>query len=48
MKWQGYDEKAADRVNKVVAKVVGSRAFYTIVALASLAMVLAASFKWRG
>ncbi len=48
MKWQGYNEKAAERVTDAITKVFGTRSFYTIVTLAALAAVLAATVKWTG
>lgn len=48
MKWEGYNDKAAERVTNAITKVFGSRSLYTIVTLASLAMVLVASVKWSG
>lgn len=48
MKWQGYNNKAAEKVNGLVAKVVSNRTGYILVTLAALIVVAAASNKWGG
>ncbi|MFW6388106.1 MAG: hypothetical protein ACOC0B_02415 [bacterium] len=48
MKWEGYNDKAAERVTNAITKVFGSRSLYTIVTLAALATLLVASVKWSG
>ncbi len=48
MKWEGYNDKAAERVTKSITKVFGPRILYTLVTIATIAMVLVASNKWTG
>ena len=48
MKWQGYNEKASDRVNKFVVKVQNSRSILVMAAVTALIVVATAGSKWGG
>jgi len=48
MKFEGYNEQAAERVNKLMSKVITSRAFFLMLALASLILVAGANNKFTG
>ncbi|TVQ22766.1 MAG: hypothetical protein EA383_15120 [Spirochaetaceae bacterium] len=48
MKWEGYNDKAAERVTNSITKVFGPRILYTLVTIATIAMVLVANNKWTG
>ncbi len=48
MKWEGYSDKATEQVTKTAVRVFGPRILYTLVTLASIAMVLVATSKWTG
>lgn len=48
MKWEGYTNKAAERVTDKITKKFGPRFLYTLVTIASIAMVLVANNKWTG
>ena len=46
MKFGGYNEKAAERVNQFVAKLVGYRSLFVLLALASLVLAAGADNKF--
>jgi len=48
MKWGKHNVKAEQRVNTVFSKFVGSRVFFVLVALASLALISGANSKFSG
>tara|TARA_B100000614_G_scaffold8871_2_gene8045 strand:- start:155 stop:301 length:147 start_codon:yes stop_codon:yes gene_type:complete len=48
MKWEGYNDKAADRMNDVLAKVFKGRSLLVLTALTALVVTAAASWKWGG
>ncbi|MFP4508585.1 MAG: hypothetical protein ACOC4I_04810 [Spirochaetota bacterium] len=48
MKWTGYADKAAERVTDGITRKFGPRFLFTLITIASIAMVLVASNKWTG
>ncbi|MFA7566362.1 MAG: hypothetical protein WCY01_04995 [Alkalispirochaeta sp.] len=48
MKWQGYNEKAADRVNKLFIKAQTSRSILVMIAVTALVVIATSSSKWGG
>ncbi|MEX2444692.1 MAG: hypothetical protein WD492_13880 [Alkalispirochaeta sp.] len=48
MKWQGYNEKAADRVNDAIARVFKGRSIVVLTGLVAVIVTAAASMKWGG
>ncbi len=48
MKWQGYNEKAAERMNGFVVRIINSRSILVLIALAAMVVVAAATNKWGG
>jgi hypothetical protein len=48
MKWQGHNEKAADRVTDFVVKVFKGRSILVLTALTAVIVTAAASHKWGG
>jgi hypothetical protein len=48
MKWQGYSEKAVDRVNKLWISVTNNRKLMVIAVVAIAIIALTSSFKWTG
>lgn len=48
MKWQGYNEKVADRVNGVVFKMLHNRSVFMLISLAAVILVAVAGEKWGG
>ena len=46
MKFGGYNEKAAERVNAFFAKLVGHRVLFVLLALASLVLAAGADHKF--
>ena len=46
MKWGTHNEKAEQRVNAVFAKLIGSRAFFVLLTLASLILATGAHNKF--
>lgn len=48
MKWQGNNEKAAQRVNGLIIRVMNNRSLLVLAALAAVIVAATASFKWGG
>lgn len=48
MKWGTHNEKAEQRVNAVFVKLIGNRAFYVLLAMASLILAAGAHNKFGG
>lgn len=47
MKFGGYNEKAAERVNRVFSKLITAKFFLMLLALASLVIATGADSKFR-
>ena len=48
MKWEGHNNHAGEKLNKVFGKLFGKKGFYYLMMIASLGLVLGASWKWHG
>jgi len=48
MKWEGYNPKASEKVNKLFGKVIGKRGIYYLLMIAALGLLLGAGAKWHG
>jgi len=50
LKWGTLEEsnRAAERLNKLVARVVGSKALYLLIVLAAFVLLTGAANKWGG
>ena len=46
MKWGKYSEKATERVEKFVARVLSTKGLYVLLALAAFLLLSNASDKW--
>jgi len=48
MKWEGHNQYASEKLNKVFGKLLGKRGFYYLLMIVSLGLVLGAGAKWHG
>lgn len=48
MKWQGYNDKAADRVNNFFVKIQNSRSILVTIAVTALVILATSTSKWGG
>jgi hypothetical protein len=48
MKWEGFNLGVSGKLNKVFGKLLGKKGFYYLMMIASLGLVLGASWKWHG
>jgi len=48
MKWNGYSEKAVDKVNKSYIKAINSRSILVTLGVAALIVLTSSSCKWTG
>ena len=47
MKWGGYTNSTAQKVNGLVKSVLGNKGLYYLMVIATLGLLLGAGFKWH-
>jgi len=47
MKWGGYNPQAAERLNRVIGRVLGKKGIYYLLMIGALGLILGAGWKWH-
>jgi hypothetical protein len=47
VKWSGYHRQGDERIRKVLDRLLGPKMLYSMLAIATLGLLLAESIKWR-
>jgi len=46
MKWGGYNERAEEKMNQIVEKIISRKTVFMLFSLLTLGLLLGASVKW--
>jgi len=47
MKWEGYNMRASEKLNKVFGRLLGKKGVYYLLMIVSLGLALGAGWKWH-
>ena len=47
MKWEGHNNHAGEKLNKVFGKLLGKKGLYSLLTIAALGLILGAGAKWH-